>query len=93
MPRAIAVATGTADVQGVSGAATLAGYSIRESAGTAAVATVILRNGTTATDPIAALIELAANQSTTATLPAVDCPGGVFVDRVAGETELVLYIV
>lgn len=93
MPRAIAVATGTVDVQGVSGGATLAGYSVRESATVAAAATVILRNGTTATDPIVALIELAANASTAQSLPAIDCPGGVFVDRVAGETELVLYIV
>ena len=92
MPRAIAIATGTADVQGVSGSATVAGYSVRESAGTAAVATVILRNGTAATDPVVALIELAANQSVTASMPAVDCPNGVFIDRVAGETELVLYI-
>lgn len=92
MPRAIPVATGTADVQGVTGKATLAGYSVRESAVTPAVATVILRNGTTATDPIVALIELAANASQTETLPSIDCPGGVFVDRVVGETELSLYI-
>lgn len=92
MPRAVAIATGTADAQGVTGAATLVGYSIRESAATAAVATVIIRNGTLATDPAVAIVELAANASTTAALPSVDCSNGVFIDRVAGETELVLYI-
>ena len=92
MPRAVAVATGTADTQGVSGAQTLVGYSIRESAGTAAVATVILRNGTSTSDPAVAIIELAANASETRALPAVECASGVFVDRVAGETELVLYV-
>lgn len=92
MARAVPVASGTADVQGYTGATTLMGVNVSESAVTAAVATVILRNGTLATDPIVAIVELPANGSTVLALPAVDCPGGVFVDRVAGETTLVLYV-
>lgn len=92
MPRAVHVATGTADAQAVGGAATLLGYSVRESAVVAAFATIILRNGTTATAPVVAVVELAADKSESAQLPAVDCSGGLFVDRVAGETELVLYV-
>jgi len=92
MANAIAIATGTGDTQGATGPATLVGYSIRESSGTPAVATVLLRNGTSAAGPVVAIIELVANASASATLPAIDCPAGVFVDRAAGETELVLYV-
>lgn len=92
MARAVQVATGTADVQGYTGATTLMGVSARESASTPAAATVTLRNGTSASDPAVALIELAANGSSTFTVPAIDCPNGVFIDRSGGETELVLYI-
>jgi hypothetical protein len=92
MPRAVQVASGTADAQAVAGSATLVGFSARENAGTAAAATVILRNGTAATDPIVAVIELAADSSQTEKIPAVDCPNGIYVDRVAGTSELVVYV-
>ena len=92
MARPVHVATGTADVQGYTGSTTLMGYSVRESAGTPAAATVVLRNGTSTAAPAVAIVELAANGSETGVLPALDCPDGVFVDRVAGETELVLYV-
>lgn len=92
MARAAYVTSGSAGAQGVAGAATLYGFSVRENAGTAAVATVVLRNGTTNTDPIIAAIELAADGSQSASLPAIDCPHGIFVDRTAGTSELVLYV-
>lgn len=86
------VVTGTGDVQGVSGKAVLVGWSVRESAAVEGVATVILRDGTAATDPAVGFIELAASKSETQWLAqGVTCAGGVFVDRVAGETELVLF--
>lgn len=92
MPKAIYVASGTADAQAVSGASTLAGWSVRESAASAAAASVTLRNGTNSASPAVALIELAADASQAVSVPAVDCPDGVFVDRVAGTTEVVLYV-
>lgn len=88
-----AVATGTADVQVVSRGCILRGFSIRESAGTPAVATVILRDGTAATDPIVAVIELAANGSVTEYFDdGISISTGVYVDRVAGETEGAVYL-
>ena len=89
------IATGTADVQGFAATAglRLMGYSVRESAGSAAVAALNLRHGTTATDPLLAVSELAANGADNAWFgpQGINCPNGIFVDRVAGETELVLY--
>lgn len=79
------VATGTGDAQAVTGATELHGYSIRESSGTPAVATVILRDGTDATGTPLVFIELAANASETRRLPSIDVSSGVFVDR--GQTR------
>lgn len=90
--RSVNVASGTGDVAAVTGAATLWGYSVRESAGTPAAATVVVRDGDADTDPARVLIELAADQSQTVRLPAVQFDDGIFIDRVAGETELVLYL-
>jgi hypothetical protein len=92
MPRAIHIASGAADAQAVADAATLVGFSVRESAGSAAVATVIIRNGDSDAAPAVAMIELAADGSQTAKLPAIDCPDGIFVERVAGSTELAIYV-
>lgn len=92
MPRSIPVASGTAGVQAAAGSSTLMGCSARENAATAAAATVVLRNGTSSSDPIVAVVELAAGTSQTVTVPAIDCPNGIFVDRQAGETELAIYI-
>lgn len=90
MSRAIPIADGTADEAAARG--TLVGYSIRESAVSPAVATVVLRNGDGASDPMVAVIELAASGSETTVLPAVECPDGIYVDRVAGSTEVILYV-
>jgi hypothetical protein len=90
MARAVYVASGTAD--SAQSAGTLVGLYVRESAGTPAAAEVVIRNGTTATDPIVYRRELATNENHVVSLPGVDCSAGIFVDRVAGETELVLYV-
>lgn len=67
-----------------------AGFSVRESAATAAAATVNLRHGT-ATGQIIAVLELAANASDAAALPLpVQTPDGVYVEVVAGVIEGVL---
>jgi hypothetical protein len=92
MSRAIVVPTGTGDVQAATGDVDLYGFSARESAGTAAVATVVIRDGTSAAGTPVAFIELAANGSVTTPLPDVGVRNGLFVDRIAGETELVLYV-
>ncbi|MGV4984519.1 hypothetical protein ACVB8X_13945 [Streptomyces sp. NRAIS4] len=92
MARAIPVATGTADVQAVSGACTLVGFSARETGGTAS-ADVTLRDGTDATGAIKAIARLAANGSQVAMVPPVDFVTGIFIDRSGtGSSELVLYI-
>lgn len=90
MPRAIHVPSGTAD--SAQSAGTLIGLNIRESAATAAAAEIIIRNGTTATDPIVYIRELDLDEQHAVSLPAVDCPAGIYIDRVAGTTELVLYV-
>lgn len=92
MSRAVAVASGSAGVQAATGAVSLRGYSVRENAATAAAATVVLRDGTSSTAPARAFIELAADASETVTIPATDFESGVFVDREAGTSELVLYM-
>ncbi len=79
-------------MQAFTGATELHGFSIRESAGTPAAAAVILRDGTSATDPPVAHIELVANGSMSERLPLIEIGTGIYVDRVAGETELVLYV-
>lgn len=89
MARTIALAADTADVLART-KGTVVGYSVRETNG--ATATITIRNGITASDPAVLLIGLAANTSATARVPAIDCPDGIFVERITGETEIVLYV-
>lgn len=95
------LASGTADVdpdtagnEALKGELSFYGYSIRESATVAAVATVILRDGLDDTGKIVAVIELAANASTQAWHgpQGIRINKGLFVDRVAGETEGAVYL-
>ena len=88
----VVVRTGTGDVQAVSGAGTLHGWSARESAGTAAAATVVLRDGTSTAGAPVASIELGPNARASERIPSVGFGTGLYVDRVAGETELSLYV-
>lgn len=87
--QAIAVAvSGTADVAAFTGPCTLRGWSLREDAGTAAVATVRIWDGTSATGTVLAAIELAANASTSQAIPdGLRAALGVFVEVVAGSVE------
>jgi hypothetical protein len=91
MASGIPVVSGAGNVQAVTGPVTLVGLMVRESAATAAAATFVLRDGTTVTDPIRAVIKLAASDFRSISLPAVSFTTGVFVHREVGTTELVLY--
>lgn len=92
---ATAVATGSADVAAVAAATglRLLGYSVRESAGSAAVASFNLRNGSTVAGAIVAVEELAADTAKTVWFGGngIACASGIFLDRVAGDTEIVIY--
>lgn len=92
MARAFPVASGAADAQAFTGSGTLVGYTVRESAGTPATASLVLRDGTSTAGSVIATISLAASTSQSAELPAVQFDTGVFVDRLAGSTEVVVYV-
>lgn len=89
----IEVPSGAGDLQAYTGQGLFKGYSIRESAGAAGVATVILRDGTSTSGEIIAVIDLPADG-----YDWMWCEGGIllkhglFVDRVAGSTEGAVYI-
>ncbi|MCW2767531.1 MAG: hypothetical protein JWO11_3490 [Nocardioides sp.] len=90
MAYSVVVPAGTGDVQAVTGAAELVGFSVRET--TAAAATLVLRDGTSTAGALQVLMTLAAGSSQTSVLPAVVFSTGIFVDRTTGTTELVLYL-
>lgn len=90
MPNLVVVASGTADVLAVP-SGVLMGYSIRESATIAAAAVVVLKHGADASGAPIATVSLVADGIAGATLPAVSCPNGIFVDRESGETTVSLY--
>lgn len=93
MPSAYSVTSGTADVQVFSRPCVVTGCSFRESASTPAAATIILRNGTSASAPIVATIEIPADGSMADNYePGIYCHDGLYVDRVAGTTEGVVYV-
>lgn len=90
-----AVTARTTDIQGF-GAATgrrLGGFAVRESAATAAPATVILRHGTADTDTMLVPIELAAGESAREWYGpgGIEVPNGVFIEVAAGEVDVVLF--
>ena len=92
-----AVAADTADAQGIVGTynLVLTGFSVAETAASAATAEVILRHGTTSSAAmLVAPINLEANGFGMYVCdPPVIVPNGVFVDRVSGNTTVVLYTV
>lgn len=92
MAKAIAVASGTADAQAVTGSCTLLGICVRENAGAPAAAGVILRDGTSTAGAVVVPIKLAAGATVAGPLPAVQFDTGIFVDRESGTSELVLYV-
>lgn len=69
------------------------GYSARESAGTADVATFNIINGATgATGTEVAMVELAANESVREWLwPGVDCRNGLSLEIVSGTASVCIY--
>lgn len=92
MSRAVPVAASAADAQAFTGACTLVGYSLRET-GAVNPGTVVLRDGTLATDPIRVTDRVTAGTAKAQMLPAVEFATGIFVDRSeTGTTELVLYV-
>lgn len=87
-----ALASDTADVQGVAAQTglRLTGWSIKEDAASAAV--VILRHGTSTAGTPIAVVTLASGGSDHAEYGdvGVDVASGIFVDRVSGTTTVVL---
>jgi hypothetical protein len=92
---AIEVPAGTGDVAAVAAKPTLRlrGYSVAETAASAAIAEVILRHGTAAGDPmLTAPMNLAADGYLPSPPMDVSCPNGIYVDRVGGNTTVILYV-
>lgn len=90
MSSSIAVVAGTGNVQVTTGSATLVGLSFRETTA-AAVATFVVRDGTTTGDPIKFVANVASGGSSVTMLPAIVFTTGVFLNRQSGTTELVLH--
>jgi hypothetical protein len=90
-----AIASGSGDAAGVAPTANLRlmGYSVRESAASPDDASFVIRHGALASDPALVFVEVSADQSTTEWLgeDGIACPNGIFIDRVSGSTEIVLY--
>lgn len=93
MARAAAIASGTADITVVAGSGQLKGFSIREAAGTPALAVAHLRDGS-ASGAILATISLGASGSQTVWFAedGVDYGTSLFFDRVSGTTEGCAYV-
>jgi hypothetical protein len=88
---ALPIPAGTAGVA-ASGPQVLYGFSVRECAVVPAPATLTLRDGADADGPPRAFVAVGAGGVETRTLPGLSFDVGVFVDRTAGSTELVLYV-
>lgn len=84
----------TADQVGVAAATglRLIGFAARESAGTPAAATFILRHGAADSDPVLAPVELSADESTREWWwPGLDATDGIFIEVVAGTIDITLF--
>ena len=70
------------------------GFSLRESAASAAVATAIIRDGTTDAAPIVVVLELNGDQSATMWFgpDGIRIDTGIYLDRVAGTVTGCVYI-
>ena len=92
----IADPAGTGDVQIMPAGkpAKLMGWSAVESAGAPALATAVIRNGSTTSDPPVAVIGLLASTSQAERFgpQGIECPNGIFLDRVTGNTTFVVYV-
>ena len=97
MATPVAVAAGTTDVAvvGARRDLKLRGYSIAETASSAAAAEAIIRHGTSNSDPqLIAPINLDANGHGMFWFDGhgVDCPEGIWFERVNGNISLVVYV-
>lgn len=86
-----------ADIAMVSGRATLMGWSLMEDAGTPALASLYLRDGTSASGAIVAAIKMAASGSNNNWLGDIDNGGvtlknGLFLDMIAGSVSGAIYL-
>lgn len=88
--RAVVVSAGTTDVQGLLGKCELVGIQVFETAG--AAATVAIHDGTSASGPKRMNFSLAANGIEKQWPPAIPFGTGIWVERLTGTTELVLYL-
>lgn len=93
--RCDAIASGTADVQGLSArpGLILMGFSVTEDAATAAAAEVIIRHGTSTSGEELYGVTLSADQSTREWCApnGIQAHNGIFIDRVSGTTKLTLF--
>lgn len=96
MAGAVAIPTAgtTADEAVTASQGFLMGFSLRESAASAAVATALIRDGTTATDPIVVVLELNGDQSATMWFgpDGIRINSGIYLDRVAGTITGAVYV-
>lgn len=92
MANARVSASGTGDVALTGSPTTLMGFNIAETATTPAVATVTFLNGSGGS--VFFTVELAANTSVTEWFgdEGIFFPKGVYLDRVAGETTVSVFI-
>lgn len=92
--RAYHSAAGTADETAADSRKILTGFNVMEAEATGTEAEVKIRDGTTASDPVVLTVTLAAQETVVewADDTGVVCRNGVFIERVAGTTEVVLYL-
>lgn len=91
--QATEVDTDTADAQGLTALENrrLMGFAVRDTNG--AAASVVLRHGTADTDPVVGVASVPADSTDQQWFGpnGIEVPDGLFVERTAGETHLVLY--
>jgi hypothetical protein len=88
------ITAGTTDAQAIAATTDLRlmGWSVRESAGSPAAATLNLRHGTSASDPVVAGINLAASGVDSQWFGPQGLPAdaGIYLDRLTGNTTVTL---
>lgn len=95
MAEGIPFASGTGDAAvSTSKPTRLYGWSVTESAGSPAIATAVLRNGTGTGDPIVAIASVPASGKDFQWFGpnGITCTGGLFLDRTGGSTTVVVYV-
>lgn len=86
--------SGTGNVELINRGTHLLGVNVGESAGTAAAATVVLHDGDSASDPELFRAEVAGDGAQTHWFgpQGIRFDNGVFLERVAGETVVTIYV-